>query len=259
MIKSYLKNTRIWIAISHSDFYQKIRNPVTYKKSVEEKNIYKKLLSGVDYKNELIFDVGANKGDKSAIFLALTKKVIAFEPSEKWFAFLMKRFRNQNIELFNFALGGAESFLEYYEIENNEGYNSLSKKHIETTVTARGISTLSSVKSKKIKVEIIENFITRFGKPIYIKIDVEGYEYEVIKGLKSAVPIISFEANLPEFCDETIQIIEYLTNNLSDRYRFNFIAESSFLKDQFLSKEEAIKVLQTTSFRYLEIYARLEH
>jgi FkbM family methyltransferase len=258
MIKSYLKNTRIWIAISHSDIYQKIRNPITYKKTIEEKNTYRLLLSGVDYKNELVFDVGANKGDKSAIFLALTKKVIAFEPSEKWFSFLIKRFRNQNIELFNFALGGTETFLEYYEIDNNEAYNTLSRKHIETTVTTRGISTLNSVKSKKVKVEIIENFITRFGKPIYIKIDVEGYEYEVIKGLKTAVPIISFEANLPEFYDETIQIIEYLTNNLSDKYKFNFIAESSFLFDQFQSKEEAKKVLQKTSFRYLEIYARLE-
>ncbi len=84
---------------------------------------------------------------------------------------------------------------DIYLVENNEAYNSLNRKHIETTTTSRGIANLETVKCQKVKVEVLENFIHKFGTPKYIKIDVEGYELEVLKGLQTAVPLLSFEAN----------------------------------------------------------------
>ena len=237
--------------------YQKFRNPFHYKIIQEETNFYRELLRQVHAKNDLIFDVGANQGDKSDIFSKFTKKVIAFEPSEKLYTFLRKRFNNRNIQLFNCALGSNESLQDFYEVEGDESHNSLSKKHIETTVTAREIATLQTVKHKKVKVERLEHFIATFGMPVYIKIDVEGFEHEVIKGLKTPVPLISFEANLPDFYEETIQIIEYLEKISSGKYRFNFTANSSFLQEKFLPKEEAIGFLSASPYSCLDIYAML--
>ena len=258
MIKSFLKNTRLWIVISNSDLYQKLRNPVGFKKYQEEVNFYSQLLAAINYPKELIFDVGANLGKKSAIFSTLSKKVIAFEPSEKLFDYIRKRFKNSHVELFNCALGSTVSSSEFYEINGNEAYNSLSKKHIETTVTKRNISTIELVNTRKVNVEIIENFIRKFGVPVYIKIDVEGYEYEVIKGLKTPVPLISFEANLPEFRDESINIIEYLSTISWDKYQFNFTSGNFLLLPNFVNKEVAIDFLSQTQYRYVEIYAKLE-
>ncbi len=258
MIKSFLRNTRLWIVISNSDLYQKLRNPLAFKKDQEEVNFYSQLLAAINYPKELIFDVGANLGKKSAIFSKLSKKVIAFEPSENIFTYLQKRFKNSHVELFNCALGSTVSSSEFYEINGNEAYNSLSKKHIETTVTKREISNIELVTRRKVNVEIIENFIKKFGVPVYIKIDVEGYEYEVIKGLKTPVPLISFEANLPEFCDESINIIEYLSTISFDKYQFNFTSGNFLLLQNFANKDEAINFLLTTAYRYVEIYAKLE-
>lgn len=48
----------------------------------------------------------------------------------------------------------------------------------------RKVADTNSLKNKKVTVEKIENYIKKYGVSIYIKIDVEGYEYEVIQGLK---------------------------------------------------------------------------
>lgn len=258
MIKSFIKRSKLWKAISHSGFYQKLRFPAIYKIQQEEPNFYKKFLKSHPAKNNMIFDVGANMGHKSIIFSRLAKKVVAFEPSEKLFDFLQKRFGNSNVILFNYALGNTVSDLDFYVVENNEAYNSLNKKHIETTTTLRGIATINTIKHKKIKVEIVENFIKKLGIPKYIKIDVEGYEHEVIKGLKTPVPLLSFEVNLPEFCNESIQSINYLDKISCQNYMYNFATGNFFLNENFIGKDEAISFLESSQLSYLEIYVKLE-
>lgn len=258
MIKTYIKKSRFWRTISNSDFYQKLRFPVKFKKQQEEPSFYKKFLNSYPLKNALIFDVGANMGNKSIIFSKLAKKVVAFEPSEKLFSYLLKRFENSNVTLFNYALGSCVSKSDFYIVENNEAYNSLNKKHIKTTTTLRGIATMATVQHKKIQVEVIENFIQKFGVPKYIKIDVEGYEYEVIKGLKTPVPLLSFEANLPEFLSESIQTINHLDLISFNKYRFNFATSNSFLNEKFIGKEDAIQFLRETALQYLEIYVKFD-
>lgn len=258
MIKSYLKNTRLWKMISHSDFYQKYRDPEKHRKQQEEPSFYKKILKMHPSKNNLIFDVGANIGSKSIIFSKLARKVVSFEPSEGLFSILQKKFENTNVIIYNYALGNMVSTSDLYIVENNEAYNSLNKKHIEITATSRNIANLKTVKRQEVKVEVIEHFITKFGIPKYIKIDVEGYEYEVVSGLETTVPIISFEANLPEFREESIKIIKYLAVLSINRYRYNFTVNNSFILENFSTKEVAIDFLINTKLKYVEIYAILD-
>ncbi len=258
MIKAYLKTTKLWKAISQSQFYHWYRDPVNYRKKQEETNFYKKLLKKHPSPNKLIFDVGANIGTKSKVFSGLAKKVIAFEPSEKLYNRLLKSFKNSNVEIYNCALGSKSGFLDLFIIEKNEAYNSLNKKHITETAIRRGITIIENVSQKKVKVELLEDFVNKYGIPKYIKIDVEGYEHEVLKGLQTPVPILSFEANLPEFKKESIQSLNYLHILSLNKYKFNFTSSGSFLLENFVSKEEAIKFLNNTELSYLEIYALLK-
>lgn len=257
MIKNYLKTTRLWKVIAASDFYNRLRDPVAYNQQQVEPNFFKNLFKSHPSKNNLIFDVGANIGSKSVIFSKLAKKVIAFEPSEKLFIFLNNRFKGSNVTIYNLALGSSIKSSDFYIVENNEAYNSLNKKHIEITATDRNIATIETVKHKEVRVEIIETFIQKYGIPKYIKIDVEGYEYEVIKGLKTPVQFLSFEANLPEFCEESIQSINYLDKISLHQYTYNFTTDNYFLLKNFVTKIEAIKFLRNTKLDYLEVYAKL--
>ena len=257
MIKSYIKKSKLWKAISNSDLYQSLRFPAEFKERQVEPNFYKRFLKSHKSGNKLIFDVGANRGHKSAIFSKLASKVIAFEPSEKLFEHLQSRFKNSKVSVFNYALGESVSETELFLVEHNEAYNSLNKKHIQTTTTSRGIANLDTVKRQKIKVEVLENFIRKFGVPKYIKIDVEGYELEVLKGLNTPVPLISIEANLPEFLAETISSIEYLNDLSGGSYVFNFANDNFFLEEKFMNASETVKYLEKTKLHYLEIYAKM--
>lgn len=258
-IKKYLKNRPIWIKISHSDLYLKLRNPKAYEQKLKEHFFYTQLISSVQGQNTLIFDVGANVGNKSSIFSKLTQKVLAFEPSSNMCYILNHRFKNTNVHVFNCALGNVDDSLDFYEIGKNEAYNSLSKKHIETTVIDRSVANSEDINVYKIEVKKIENFISKYGNPIYIKIDVEGYEYQVIQGLKTIVPIISFELNLPEFQHEALLIVDYLDKISGGKYVYNFADEPSFLLPKFVDKNAAIKFLELTELRYMEVYAKLEN
>src|SRR6185312_4956889 len=108
------------------------------------------------------------------------------------------------------ALASEKGNADYFVISNDSAYNSLSIKHVNTVVQNRRILNNNKLLKYKVETNTLNHFIGQYGKPDYIKIDVEGYEKEVLYGLNQVIAYISFEANLPEFLTESLQIIEYL-------------------------------------------------
>ena len=72
-LKSNLRYTNLHFAIL------KITNPNYIKWLKKELFFHKKFLNN----ENLIFDLGANLGDKTYIFSKLSKKIICFEPEDK--------------------------------------------------------------------------------------------------------------------------------------------------------------------------------
>jgi FkbM family methyltransferase len=70
----------------------------------------------------------------------------------------------------------------------------------------------------------LETLIRAYGSPYFIKIDVEGHEPDVLRGLRRPVPYISFEVNLPEFRAEGHECVEILSNLLPTG-RFNYAVD----------------------------------
>ena len=65
------------------------------------------------------------------------------------------------------------------------------------TDNSRFGTTLEFDKKVEVETTTLEELIRSYGRPFYIKIDVEGHEASVLKGLQSVVPFVSFEVNLP--------------------------------------------------------------
>ena len=76
-----------------------------------------------------------------------------------------------------------------------------------------------------VQVTTLDGLIQEFGVPKFCKIDVEGYEPQVLNGLSTPLPALSFE-----FHQETLDEVEACLNRLVQlgAYEFNFADGEAF-------------------------------
>lgn len=254
-IKDRLKTISWCYKIFDSTMYLKIRGRA-FKERLEELQFYQ---SVIGLNNALIFDVGANVGNKSIIFSTISERVLLFEPDLRNIKILKARFENKsNIEIIDYALSSTKGTADYYAIRNDSAYNSLSDKHINTVAKTRNIiNRKNKVIKYKVKINTLSFFIEMYGKPNYIKIDVEGHEKEVLFGLDQTVPWISFEANLPQFLPETLDIIDYLNVLSQSKYLYNVSINNKMELPNYITSWELKETLHHLDSRSLEIYCKL--
>lgn len=144
--------------------------------------LYESLLSPGD----LCFDVGANVGDKSEAMLKVGAQVVAFEPNPLVVPELRARCgQHPRWTLVEAALGSAAAIATFYA----------QREHSQSSL-ARGWENGEVIGSFRVPVVTLDAAISSFGSPRYCKIDVEGWESEVLLGLNQPIPLISFEFHL---------------------------------------------------------------
>lgn len=172
------------------------RTPVKSLREVYIEEIYN-VRGFIPKKGDTVVDVGANFGD-STIWWAKVygAKVKAFEPLDKVYDVLKENveLNHADVELFHMALGDG-SLLRGFSEEN-----------MLTSSGETGDLQFTSQRLDDIMVE----------KPDLLKIDVEGFEYEVLSGAKETIsstrpPIIieTHSLRLREKCDKFLSEIGY--------------------------------------------------
>ncbi len=160
---------------------------------------------------ELCFDIGANMGNRTKIFIRIGAKVLAVEPQDHCIKFLKRQFGdNRQVVFVPKAVGGREGVSEMM-VSEEDTISSLSSEWIERVKKSGRFAEFSWSKKQPVDVTTIDRLIQENGRPAFIKIDIEGYEYEAIKGLSSPVRGISFEFT-PEFMDAAYGCIDRLLN-----------------------------------------------
>lgn len=145
-----------------------------------------RLYSSVLTTGALCFDVGANVGDKSEALLKVGAQVVAFEPNPLVVPELRARCaRHPRWTLVEAALGSKAAISTFYA----------QREHSQSSL-ARGWENGEVIASFRVPVVTLDAAIKSFGCPEYCKIDVEGWEVEVLQGLSQSIPLISFEFHL---------------------------------------------------------------
>lgn len=138
--------------------------------------------------------------------------MIAFEPDKSNQKILNLRFcRQNNFLLDTNAVSDKIGKSEFYVLSPGDALNSLNPKWKELLENERANRwhTRHDFKSViEITTTTLDESIKKYGKPDYIKIDVEGHELSCLLGLNQPVNVISFECNLPEFLEETLMCID---------------------------------------------------
>jgi FkbM family methyltransferase len=165
---------------------------------------------------DLAFDVGAHVGNRSRALAAIGARVVALEPQPLFAAFLRRTLPSQ-ITLREEAVGAEPERLTLRVSRWHPTVSTLSRDWIDAVSATDGFRSVRWDRSVEVAVTTLDRLIADFGPPRFVKIDVEGMEAEILRGLSSAVPVVAVEY-LPAALDVAMASIDRLSA-LGD-YRF---------------------------------------
>jgi len=192
---------------------------------------YSKLIN----KNDLCYDIGANKGLKSKSFLSLGASVIAFEPQSSCIKYL-NNIKNENFKYLPIAVG-SKNEIKNLNIANHIEVATFSNEFIDYFKNG----TLKWNETEEVEVKKLDTLIEEYGVPDFCKIDVEGYELDILSHLSHKIPIIEFEFT-GGFISNTIKIIELLDKQ-NTYYNFNLNENPKFELKEWVKAKSIITII----------------
>lgn len=208
---------------------------------------------------DLFFDIGANVGSYTILAAGYARaKTLSFEPVPSTFACLKKNIElnhlNEIVSPFNIGLGKSKRILHF--TKNLDSVN-----HVIYQPEPADITEVIAV-----PVETFDKFAEEHGIPILIKIDVEGFETEVLEGMTNAIKQPAIKAIIIELngsggrygyderlIDEKLRANGFLPYNYDpfkrilervqqhDIYNTIYVRDIAFVSDRIMNAEK-IKV-----------------
>lgn len=142
----------------------------------------------------LAFDIGAHIGDRAGSFLRLGASVVVVEPQPRVFRALRLLYgKNTQAALRCEAVGATPGTLDMFVNSDNPTVTTASADLISAAQGSAQWAGQIWDQNIKVPVTTLDQLIQIHGRPDFVKIDVEGYESDVLKGLTAALPTLSFE------------------------------------------------------------------
>ncbi len=169
------------------------------------KNFYAQFLK----KGDTYFDIGANYGNRISPIQKLEMGIIvAVEPQKKCCDYLREKYKN--ITVLQKGVGAIAGKQTFY-LSDESVLSSFSKDFIAKTGDTR-FSGNTWKGTEEIEIITMDNLIQTYGVPHFVKVDVEGFEPEVFKGLSVPLKVVSFEYTVPELLENLHPIVGKLSS-----------------------------------------------
>jgi FkbM family methyltransferase len=152
--------------------------------------LYRRFMKPTD----LVFDVGAHVGDRISSFRRLEARVVALEPQP-----LLQRVlhlihgRDPAVFLMPAAVAAERGVATLHINTRNPTVSTLSSAFLCEADGVDGWQGQAWDQTLTVPAVSLDQLIATFGPPAFIKIDIEGYEDEALRGLTQPVPALSFE------------------------------------------------------------------
>lgn len=181
------------------------------------RNRMREFYAGLLGPGDLAFDIGAHVGSRTRALRAAGARVVACEPQHPFAGFL-RRSLPRDIVLIEQAVGPSETVAHMAVSSLHPTVSSLSTSFATEAADAPGFGHVRWDRSQEVRVTTLDRLIATHGLPDFVKIDVEGFELDVLAGLSQPLPMLSVEY-LSGFRDRTLAVIDRLEQ--LGRYRFN--------------------------------------
>ena len=161
--------------------------------------------------DSLCFDIGANMGNRVAAFRRCGFRVVAVEPQPVCYTALQAAFADDPaVTLINKAVG-SRSGTATMMLSDNHIYSTLSQEFVDSARRSERFGNARWNKSIKVDVVTLDQLVAEYGQPAFIKVDVEGFELEVVRGLSRPVDALS-----PEWLPTTTHILLECLSHLAE-------------------------------------------
>lgn len=166
--------------------------------------------------DSLVFDIGANIGVYSEIFLQLGARVVAVEPNEQCYAHLERLAKGRSMIIERCACG-AVSGTDELHLSDEPGVCTLSPDWVDVTRKSALYTQSHWVGVRTVPITTLDALAVRYGTPAYVKIDVEGYEHDVLSGMTFRPRSLSFE-----FHTSLLRVAFDCLDRLGGSYIYNY-------------------------------------
>jgi FkbM family methyltransferase len=175
---------------------------------------------------DLAFDVGAHVGSRTLVWARLGARVVAIEPVPHAMRVLSTLYgRHPRVTLVQAAVGRRPGRLPMLVCEREPTVSTLSTDWADRMRRERdAFARTRWERSVLVPVVTLDELIARHGRPAFCKIDVEGYDLEVLQGLSEPLPALSFEY-VPPALDLALACLDRLA--ALGPYAFNWSAGES--------------------------------
>jgi len=187
---------------------------------------------------DLVFDVGAHVGDRLAAFRRLGARVIAVEPQPALVRTLRLLYgRDRGVAIEPVAVGRNAGTVELKLNVDNPTVSTASDDFVRAARDAPGWERQTWTRAVVVPLTTLDALMARHGMPVFIKIDVEGFEAEALAGLTRPADGLSFEfttiqRDVASACLERCAALGY------SRYRAVLGESLTFVSEQWQTAEQ---------------------
>ncbi len=211
-----------------------------------------RFFSALIKEGDLVFDIGANVGDMTALYLELGARVISVEPQEECLRILDRRFgQNPRVSIVPTAIGALDGEHEFMISDIRSPISSMSRQWITAVKSSGRFLRYDWSRTITVPVTTLDSLIELHGEPDFCKIDVEGFEAEVLSGLSRPLTNLSFEYHI-EFLEHAFDCFALLRR--LGTYRFNYTVESRMVMESpcWMGEQEICQKLRSLTCSSLQ-------
>ena len=196
---------------------------------------------------DLAFDIGAHVGNRVRTFRRLGARVVAVEPQPDFVRILRRLYgRDSGVVIEPAGVAAAPGRAALHLSTRTPTVSTLDLGWSAAVGADPSFRRVRWDRSVEVPLTTLDELVGRHGEPRFCKIDVEGYEAEVLRGLSRPVAGLSFE-HVPAAAERALACVERLGELGDYRYRFSPAESLRFAHPTWLPPAAMAELLRAGS------------